>query len=260
MKSETLSKNQIISVIILFTFGSSVVSGVNTYAKQDSWIVLILAALFSAPLIILYSRLIKLCPGRDIFEMSTELCGKVFGNIINVVFIWYALHLGAMVIRNFSNFIETTSMQSTPEIVIMIGLLLLTVYLVKCGIEPMGGFAVLILVLIIVIVASTLLFSLDVYDQTHFIPIDHDLLFLSEKATITMAFPFLETILFLSIASAFNKNSSPYKIYLFGLLLSAIFLFIIILRNISILGPHNMSHDFYLSYTAARVLHLGEFL
>lgn len=260
MKNEMLSEKQMISIIILFVFGSNVVIGVNIYAKQDSWIVLILAALFSLPLIILYSRIIKLCPGRDIFEMSTELCGKVFGNIINVLIIWYALHLGAMIIRNFSNFIETTSMESTPEIVIMILLLLLTVYLVKSGIEPMGGFAVLILALIIIIVASTLLFSLDVYDKAHFVPIDHDLLFLAEKATITTAFPFLETILFLAMASSFSKNTSPYKIYLLGFLFSAIFLFVIIIRNISILGPHNMNDAFYPSYTAARVLHLGEFI
>lgn len=260
MRNETLSNNQMISVLILFLFGSSVAIGVNTAAEQDSWIVVIIACLFAIPLMLLYSRIIKLNPGRDFFEMSTAVLGKVFGIILNILMILYGLHLGAIVLRDFSSFIELTSMPETPELPLIVGLLILTAYIAKCGLETLGSFSVFTLILVMLIFLFTIALSFEVLDMENFYPVDHGFWFMAEKATHTTAFPFGETVLVLGIAGALRKPVRPYKVYIWGTAIGFIVLLLVVIRNTAVLGPHIMSGSNFPSYTAACIMKAGTFL
>jgi spore germination protein KB len=67
-------------------------------------------------------------------------------------------------------------------------------------------------------------------------------------------------VLFLCIAGAVSQQVNPYKTYIFAILAGGFILLLIILRNIMILGPAMVSSSYFPSYTAARILHIGDFL
>ncbi len=91
MQKEVISKRQAISILIMFVFGSSVVMGVSSEAAQDAWASLLLAALFVVPLLLMYARVIRLCPDQDLFEIIDALFGKIVGKIFIALLCWYAL-------------------------------------------------------------------------------------------------------------------------------------------------------------------------
>ena len=54
MNKDVLTSKQIIYMMILFILGSSLVTGGNTEAKEDSWVSIILAIIMAIPFILVY--------------------------------------------------------------------------------------------------------------------------------------------------------------------------------------------------------------
>lgn len=261
MRKELISKKQGISIIMMFIFGSSVVMGVNSEAKQDSWLSLIVAVVGTIPIILVYARIMRLNPGMDIFEILESLLGKVAGKAAVALMGWYALHLTALVLRNFSEFIQITSMPETPQLPIIIVMMLVTAYMAKSGIEALGRWTLVMMPVALAMVLLTVLLSVNKMDLSNIQPVmAHSFGEITSAAFSLFAFPFAETVLVLGVAGAVKKTDSPYRLYVGSMLLGALVLLLVLLRNIEMLGPAMMGAEFFPSYTAARVIAVGDFL
>ncbi len=62
--------------------------------------------MIAVPCVLIYARILSLFPGEDIFSVAQTVLGKVAGKIAVALMSWFALHLGALVLRNFSEFIS----------------------------------------------------------------------------------------------------------------------------------------------------------
>jgi len=235
--------------------------GVNTEVGQDSWIALLCATIVSIPILLVYARIMKIFPGTDIFEISEKLFGKIGGKIIIALFTWYSIHLGALVLRNFSEFIEIVAMPETPQIPIMIAIIFVTIYLAKSNIEIFGKWAIVILPIIMITILTTLIFWFSIMDFSNILPVmGHSVQKVAKSSFDIISFPIAETILFLGLASFMKKESSPYKVYLLGLLIGVAILGIVMLRNVLSLGSAMMEALKFSSFTAARLINIGDFL
>ncbi len=258
---ELISKKHVTSIIMMFIVGSSVVMGVNSEAQQDSWLSLILAAAGTIPILLVYARIIRLNPGKDIFEILEFLMGKVIGKAVIALMSWYALHLAAMVLRNFSEFIQISAMPETPQLPIMILMILVTAYMARSGIEALGRWSLATVPLVLFVVVMTVLLSLNKMHFTHIQPVmDHPFGQIASASFTIFTFPFAETVLLLGVAGAIKKEDSPYKLYVGASLLGALVLLIVLVRNIELLGAPMMGAEYFPSYVAARVINLGDFL
>jgi spore germination protein KB len=261
MHKEEISVKQWISIFMLFIFGSSVVMGVSSEAAQDSWLSLLMAAVGSIPVILIYARIVRLNPGMDIFEMMEALLGKVGGKVGVALMAWYALHLGSMVLRNFSEFIQIASMPETPQLPIMIVMMVVTAYMSRSGVETLGRWSLGVIPLVLLVVAFTILLSLNKMDFTNLEPImSHSFGQVAKASFSIFAFPFAETVLMLGAAGAIKKDDSPFKVYLGGMLLGALVLLVVLVRNIEMLGSAMMQAEYFPSYAAARVIDVGDYL
>lgn len=261
MKKELLTARQGMSIIILFIFGSSVVMGVNTQAGQDAWISLIMAILFSIPLLGMYGRIMVLSPEQDMFQIAIKLFGPFIGKGIVLLYSWYALHLGALVIRNFSEFIGIVAMPETPQFPLMIAFLSVVIYMAKSGVEILGKWSAWVAPFVVIIVLATISLSLDNMDFTNLQPVmAHSLGEIGLGAFKMVTFPIGEIVLFLPLATAIKKEDSPYRIYYWGVLLSSIVLLLVIIRNIGSIGAPMMQYSYFPSYITARIINLGDFL
>lgn len=261
MPKEIISSRQIIASIIAFIVGSSVILGVNSELAQDSWIALIIATILIIPLILIYARIIKLYPGKDFCQIVELLLGKILSKIIIILFIWYAMHLGALVLKFFSEFTKISALFNTPEIIILMTMTIVTVYLSKSGIEVLGRWSIIVCTIICFLLILTIIFSIPNMDFNNFFPImNHDLKEILKSSFDIFSFPFAEIVLFLSMASSYSQKNNPYKIYLYGCLLGSIFLLSVIIRNVSILGVPLVKSEYFPSYTATRLINIGDFL
>lgn len=261
MRKETVSYRQAFCILGLFLFGSSVVLGVSNDVGQDGWAALFIGAAFSIPAALLYARLIRLFPETDLFCIMQAVFGKVLGRIFIIVFAWYALHLGAMVMRDYSEFIEIVAMPETPQLPIMIALVLVTAYLAASGMETLGKWSVCMFPIVILVVIVTFILALNLMDFSNLLPVlTTPPMKLLQSGRDVFSFPFAETVVFLCIADTVRKEDSPYKIYLRTFLFGTVILLTIIVRNVATLGPAMVRSSYFPSYTTARILQVGEFL
>lgn len=261
MIKEKITSSQAIAILVLFMFGSSVIFGVSTEAKQDSWITLILAMFFSLPIVFIYARIIKLYPGLGLYEIIDKLFGKVIGNIITILMIWYAIHLCSMILRNFSEYIKITTLLKTPEILVIIILLLVAIYIGKSGPTIFGGWVLVVLPIVILMLLMTIILSLGIIDVKNLMPImATDLKGLSLATYKIFSFPLAETVLFLPLACFLKKEDSPYKIYTFSIIFGGIILLFVMLRNLTVLGSTLSLATYFPSFSATRIIEIGNFL
>ncbi|WP_312694614.1 GerAB/ArcD/ProY family transporter [Caproiciproducens sp.] len=261
MNSKYITMRQAICILVVYICGSSVVVGGNSEAGQDSWISVLLAQIIVMPMVLVYAEIMKLFPEKNIYEIVEILFGKIIGKIVTLLILWYAIHLAALVLRNFSEFIEITSLPETPQLPLMIIMILVIVYLVKSGVEVLGKWALVSLFIMVFIMLLTIMLLLNQMSFDNFLPLMNH----STKTVLTgsyelFTFPFAETVLFLAVADYVKKEDSPVKIYVWAEALGALILLIVALRNIAALGPAMLKAEYFPSYLAARIISVSDFL
>jgi len=260
MKKEMLTPLYAKCIIIMFILGSTVVVGVSSVARQDAWMSVIISMAYAIPVVLIYGRLMRLYPGQGFYEIIEAIAGKVFGTILIVLFTWYAFHLGSLVLRNFTEFINVSMLHETPRAAMMVLIMVTAAYLTKSGLLTMGRFSMFTLFVYIFTVIFTVLTSINQMEGYYMLPVlETNAVTLFDDGFSIFSFPFAETVLFLTAASAVRKEDSPYKIYLWSILFAGVILICIVLRNVLILGPAMLSASYFPSFVAARIINLGEF-
>jgi spore germination protein KB len=236
-------------------------TGGTTEAKQDSWICVIFAFVMAIPIVIMYARLFKLYPSKDIFDIIFELFGRIAGFFVNLLFIFYFFQLGSVVMRNFSEFVQVTSLPETPQYFISVPMALVCIYTLKNGINTFGRATTFILPIIILALIATVLLTLKYMNIRNILPIfEHPVTHIFSGAFSLLAFPFLELVLFITVLPTVNSKCNSYKIYTTGLLIGFIIMLIGMVRNILVLGTTAMDAYYFSSYHVLEIVNIADFI
>lgn len=261
MQKEVITQKHAVSMMILFIIGSTMVLGVGAEAKQDVWISIPLAMLIATPMLFVYARIVKLFPGNSLYDILEILYGKIFGKIISVLFIWYSLHLGSLVIRNITEFIQIVSIPETPQFILVISVGLLNIYFIKLGIEVVGRWARIIFIFSIISIFILFALSTTQIHPENIKPVLYNgLQPIIKSATTVFSFPMAETVVFLSFLGALREKDSPYKVYYKGMLIAGITITIAAVRNVMVLGVELASTLYFPSYSSVSLINISNFL
>jgi spore germination protein KB len=259
MRQEKITNKEAICLLMIFIMGSSYILGTGTESKQDAWISVIFGLLMSMPILFVYSRVMSLYPEKGLFEILEEIFGKFVGKVFILLYIWYAFHLGALVVRNFGEFINTVAMPETPKFVPMFCLVMVAIPAVKSGIEVLARTSAYLLPVILLIILFVQLLGFPLLDFNNIRPIfNNGWRLILKGGASTFAFPFSETVLFLGLFSSLKTKKSIYKVFLLGTSIAGILLIFITLRNILILGP--VQTKFYFpAHVAVSRIRIGDY-
>jgi spore germination protein KB len=261
MNKEMISGKQAISIITLFLLGSTLAVGTSTEAKQDSWISILLALLMFIPIIMTYIRIVSLFPEKSLYDIVSEIFGNVIGKIIVLLYVLYAIHLGALVIRNFSEFTSIVAMPVTPKMVIQVFLLALCAWMVKSGVEALGRWSKFILPIVILTIFATFIISLKDMSFKNLKPVGcAGFENIVAGAFSSFSFPFAESVLFLPLFGSVKSTENPQKIYITGTIIAAIVILSVVIRDICLLGIPSMGIFYFPSYSAVSIISIGDFL
>lgn len=261
MNREIISDKQAIVLVILFIAGSSLVIGTGSQAGLDSWIAIIIAIIFASPVLFIYSKILCNFQGKDLFDVSELIFGKLIGKFINIMYIWFAIHLGALVLRNFGEFIVTIGLTETPIGIPMMFFTFLCIYVGKEGIEVLGRCSEVFIFVIIVLLILLVLGLIPEYDINNIKPsLYKGINPLITGAFSVFSFPLAETVVFMLVFSCLKRKSSYYKGYLIGLLLGGTIIFITALVDLLVLGENLYSSLYYTAYSAAARINIGNFI
>lgn len=261
MNKEIIPAGQSISIVILFIIGSSLFMGTAGESGNSNWIALIFAMLLAVPLMLIYARLHAIFPGKDLYEMLLTVFGGVFGRVFSCLYIWYALHLGSLILRGFGEFSKTVALTSTPMLAPMLMLGLLCIWGVYAGLEVLGRSAKFLLLFTAAVLILVGLFSIPKFSFHHLLPLlDKGWGPVFADTIGSFTFPFAEIVLFLGAFGALPKKASAARILLTGLIVAGVTTILISLRNLLMLGPTILSGLYFPSYVAVSRINVGEFL
>lgn len=260
MQKEQITDKEAICLVWVFVMGSSLILGIGGEAKNDIWLAEIVGIIMFIPMMLVYSRILSLFPGKDLFDILNMTLGKVAGKIVAIIYIWYAFHLGGVVLRNFGEFINVVAMPETPMIVPLLCMGGVCIAGVVLGIEVLGRTTtyflpalifIMVLVEILVIPGLNLNFIKPVFGN--------GLSPILMGGFQTFSFPFAETVLFIGVFSALKTKKSPFRVYYWGIAISASIIMLVTLRNIAVLGSMLGSFKFP-SYAAVSRISIGDFI
>jgi spore germination protein KB len=245
----------------MFIIGSVIIVGIGAEAKQDVWIATLMALIMSIPLLFIYSKLLTIYPGKDLYDILKEVFGNVAGKIISLLFIWYSFHLGTLVIRNFTEFVNVISFPETPQTIMTIFMGLLCIWMVKAGFEVLGRWATFVFPILIVIIITTVTLSMSKAELINLKPI----LYNGFKPLLPisfglLSFPFAEAVIFTMVFNTLKNTKKTFKVFLISSLIGCLVMIIIDVRNLLVLGPSLSANFYFPSYLAVRTLNIGNFL
>lgn len=262
MQKNALSAKQAVFILVLFIMGSSLVVGGDTAAGQDSWIAVLVAVFLFFPMLLVYARFLSLYPGCGLNEIILDVFGQVVGKILIALYVFYSIYLGALVMRNFSEFIQVVATPETPQILTLAIGVLLCIWMVKSDVDVLGRWARVIFPISAAAVIFTVVLSFKIMNPDNLKPVaGTDFSTLMRSSFSLFAFPFAETILFANLFGSVKTKSKngPYLIYAVAILLGAALLLMVALRNILVLGVSSTVMYYFPSYEAVSVLSLGDF-
>ncbi|MCM8900733.1 endospore germination permease [Caldicoprobacter algeriensis] len=239
MEKARISSLQLFMLMTGFLFGSTLIINPIINAKNDGWLAIIIGGIGGTLLLWVYATIALLNPSKNFVEILRSRLGKVLGNLLALLYVWYFTHLASLVFRNFGSFITTTTYLYTPLEVIITIFAIVIVYAVNSGIEVVGRVSELLVPVIPVIAVLISISLVTIHDFTAFLPVlENGIQPVIKAAYAFLTFPFGETISFLMIFPHLNKRKNLRRVSaLSALSVTGLFLFIFF-RDITALGSH----------------------
>lgn len=260
MQKERITDKEAICLFIIFVIGSSLIIGIGSGAKNDAWLAIIAGVLMAIPMILVYCRILSIFQDKDIFSILDIIFGRIVGKLFAALFSLYAFHLGALVVRNFGEFINTIAMPETPMFLPMLCMGITCIIAARSGIEVMGRTATYFIPIIFFILLAVQLLGIPQLKLNYIKPLlGHGIAPVITAGFAVFSFPFAETVLFTGAFSGLKTKKSSYRIYFLGLLIIAPIIIMTTVRNIAVLG--NLGDDYYFpSYAAVSAINIDDFI
>lgn len=254
-KQANLSSIQLAILIMGFLLGSTIIIVPGSYAKQDAWLAYIMAWIGGILLFSCYFVLYKRAGSRTLVEINRMLLGRWLGNLVSVLYIWYFIHLAALVLRNFGEYTITAILPSTPLWFIMVCYVLVTGYSVRSGIEVTARTAELIVPFIFLFQLAIFAVLIPYYDFTNVKPILAEGIKPVLKAGLSvLTFPFGESIVLLMFLPYLHHSRSIKKTYIISFLIAGGVLLLGIFRDLAIMGAGEIGRTLFPPhYTIQRI-------
>lgn len=233
-----ISGFQLSMLIIGFIFGSSAIMNPSAGVGQDAWLAYLIGLGGGFILMGIYVLIARLNPDKTLIEILRINFGKYLGSVIALFYIWFFIHLAALVLRNFGEYMNILVYAETPILFIIISYALVIAYLVKSGLEVMGRISEILVPLLPLLVFFLFLALIPVYETSSFSPfLEQGIAPVLKTAFSIVTFPFGETVIFLMIFPYLNKKENTLKSAHLSMLIAGLILINSTVRDLMVLGP-----------------------
>ncbi len=235
-----ISKNQLISLIILFEIGSTTLFPLGIKAKKDAWIAIFIAMLFGLVLLWFYTELQKNYPEKNLAEIIMILLGKYVGRVLVFVYAAYFIFVATRIIRSFGELMVFTFLKRTPLEYIVGIFILALVFLIFKDLEVIARSSEIMMPVVVlsIICVFTLIGISGQVDLKGITPVLENGFMPIFKAAfpLVVTFPFGEMVVFLMYWCFVCEKQSSRKVSMLSIVFSGFVLMITLIILISVLG------------------------
>jgi spore germination protein KB len=264
MKQGKVNALQLIYVIVGFQIGNTLVYGLGGGAKQDSWLVIIVAMLGGFILMFVYSKLSAYYPEDTLLQMIPKIIGKFLAYPFILIYISYFTYLAAKACRDFAEILAATILVKTPMVIVIGSFVALMIYCFRGGVETFGrmGEAVLPVYIMSMVLIWVLLLTVEGFNVNNISPIIGNGVqpILKEVFPTVLTFPFGESIIIMMFFPFLNSKRSVRKIGMAVIFITGILMTINLILVLSVLGPEIYGQQFFPLLSATRMVTIADFL
>jgi spore germination protein KB len=191
----------------------------------------------AVPFILSYVALAKKFHGMNVIQINDMVYGRFLGKVLSIYYIFFILMTLSFNIRDVGELYITFLMPDTPFIFLMIVFTATCAYAVTKGIEVLARVSHLIVATGMFVIISTFILLIDQMDFSNFLPLfELPFIRIFQGIHIVSTIPFGEAVALLMIMGCLNKTEHAVKNTFFGLLIGAVSLLIVSVRNTAVLG------------------------
>lgn len=258
---EQIGPSGLAALLFGFLIGTTVILPMGAQAKQDAWIAILLAGVGGLGIAWLYTALARQFPGQSLVRYSKVLLGPWVGSLIGMLYAWYGLHLGSLVLRNFSEFMAVNLFPQTPPTVTSIALMLVCLYAVRLGLETLARASLVMAVIVVLQIAiDTLLLAKDMRPSYLLPVLGNGPIPVIQAAVSMIGFPFGETVLFAMILPGVRPVHRIRPTVMWAICVSAFALALISVDNTTVLSDDILRASLFPTYEAVRRIDVADFL
>lgn len=234
-----ISKHQLFTLMFVFEVGSTTLFALGIDAKQDAWIVILIALIIGLGFIWIYTELQSAFPEKNYAEIIITILGKKLGVVLALLYAAEWLWHLARNVREFSELTLITLLPRTSIWVITSIFLCASLYTLLKGVEVLARASEIIMPILLV-------FSITVYvlvwisgnmDFKRLMPVlGGGIKPIIKTLPSVVMFPFGESFIFLMYWHYVNEKSSIRKTSMKAVFWSGILLCYSLIVDISVLG------------------------
>ncbi|MFV8829008.1 GerAB/ArcD/ProY family transporter [Alkalihalobacterium sp. APHAB7] len=154
-----ISTNQLLFLIFQSQIGVGVLSlahEIYLNAGTDGWISIIIAGMATLFLVLIILTLTKQYPQDTLYEFSSKITGRFFGNFISCLYVLYFFSVSILIIQLSTGVIKKWLLPLTPKWILFLSFIIVTVYLAKESIRIIARVYVIVSLLVIVLIVLIL--------------------------------------------------------------------------------------------------------
>lgn len=248
-------------MIYLFLIGTAAILPIGAQAGSSAWLAILSGGALGFLFLHLYILTGSMCGGQSLIAYTQTLLGQWLGRLVGLLYLWYALHLGALVIRNYVDFLILAMLPQTPSWAVSLALVSVGAYAVRLGLEPLARASQIMAVfLTLEALAVTILVAPHIRTE-HLLPLfDQGMGTTLREAFSVFTFPFGEVILFALFLHQVDRSEPIWKSARLGLLMAVAILVLGAARNVAVLGSHGASVAQYPNLWVIQAIDIAEFL
>lgn len=142
-REKTISQAQLYFLMLQSQIGVGILSlpfAVHTIAKGDGWISTIIAGILTQIWLLLFLKLVRLFPEKNIFQIIISLFGRIIGTLFTAAYVIYFTAIAGLVAVLQTDLINEWILTLTPFWVIYLLIIITSVYLAKDNILMIARF------------------------------------------------------------------------------------------------------------------------
>jgi len=256
-----LSEHQAIKILVMFTIGTPIISGIAKSAKADAWVSIIIGAVLSLPFYLIFAALLKAYKNKNIYEISEVVLGKFLGKLVGAILIFNGFYLTAVLIRKVAEFMAISGLTDTPLMMLVLLIVVVSINMLKKGIGIFGKWCQMYFWIVLIVLFVEIIFLYKDRNFDNLYPVFyHGVKPAMDGAINVMGFPMVQCAHLLGFFNLLEEKGSYRKVFLFGWLISTIILLILTIDNITVIGPEIFEQAYFPSYITFRMMSIGEFL
>ncbi len=263
MKKERISIYQLFALIILFEIGSTTLFALGIDAKQDAWMVVLIALVVGLGLLWVFTEIQGHYPNQNFAEILISVLGKWLAIPLIMLYALSFFWTASFNVYEFSQSNNIYFLSDTPLSAIIFLFLILMTYSLFLGVEVIGRSAEIFLpwfLGFLICIFIFIAFSDEIKIERLFPVLENGIIPVVKTTPQIVNFPFGEMNVFLMYWCYVNDKQTIRKTSMLAMGISGFVLMLSLISMITVLGVNTTSIAAFPLLDVIRKIRLGEFI